>query len=66
MQELARLIDAVKSVRRIVMIQNIAGLPNSATNVKRKDILLGTVEQNIFNNRSKPQNKHNHRLKPTS
>jgi hypothetical protein len=63
---LARLTNGVKFVRRIAMISNIAGLPNSATNAKRKDILLGYIEQKVFNNSRRPQNQHNHLLKPTS
>jgi hypothetical protein len=63
---LARLTDDVKSIRRITMILNIASLLNSATNAKRNDILLGFVEQKIFNNPRKLQNQHNHLLKPTS
>jgi DNA polymerase III delta prime subunit len=61
---LAGLTDGVKSVRRIAMIPNIVSLPNSATNAKRKDILLGSVEQKVFNNPRRPQNQHNHLLKP--
>jgi hypothetical protein len=63
---LARLTDGVKYVRMIAMISKIAGLPNSATNAKRKDILLGYVEQKVFNNPRRPQNQHNYLLKPTS
>jgi hypothetical protein len=37
---LARLTYGVKSIRKIAMISNITGLSNSATNTKRKDILL--------------------------
>jgi hypothetical protein len=62
---LARLTYGVKSIRKIAMIPNIAGLPNSATNTKRKDILLSSVEQKVFNNPRRPQNQHNHLLKPT-
>jgi hypothetical protein len=63
---LARLTCGVKSIRKIAMISNIAGLPNSATNKKRKGILLSSVEQKVFNNPRRPQNQHNHLLKPTS
>jgi hypothetical protein len=63
---LARLTDGVKSIRRIAVILNIVGLPNSVTNAKRNDILFGSVEQKVFNNPRRPQNQHNHLLKPTS